>query len=39
MLLGSGEHLLTVLDLTALGYSCTESIAGEKAVPYIISRA
>ena len=39
MLLGSGEHLLTGLDLTALGYSCAESVAGEKAVHYIISRA
>jgi hypothetical protein len=39
MLLGSGEHLLTGLDLQALGYRCTESVAGEKAVHYIISRA
>ena len=39
MLLGSGEHLLTGLDLPALGYRCTESVAGEKAVHYIISRA
>ena len=39
MLLGSGEHLLTGLDLPALGYSCTESVAGEKAVHYIITRA
>lgn len=39
MLLGSGEHLLMGLDLPALGYRCTESVAGEKAVHYIISRA
>lgn len=38
MLLGSGEHLLTGLDLQALGYRCTESVAGEKAVHFIISR-
>jgi dihydrofolate reductase len=39
MLLGDGEHLLTELDLPALGYKCTESVAGEKAVHYIIARS
>ena len=39
MLLGAGEHLLTGLDLPALGYRCTESVAGEKAVHYFIGRA
>ena len=39
MLLGAGENLLTGLDLPALGYKCTESIAGEKAVHYVIDRA
>ena len=31
VLLGSGEHLLTGLDLRALGYECTKSVAGERA--------
>jgi hypothetical protein len=38
MLLGSGEHLLTGLDLLTLGYRCGESVAGERAVHYFISR-
>jgi dihydrofolate reductase len=38
MLLGAGEHLLTGLDLPKLGYKCAESVAGEKAVHYIIAR-
>jgi dihydrofolate reductase len=39
MLLGGGEHLLSGLDLPKLGYQCTESVAGEKAVHYLIGRA
>jgi len=39
ILLGAGEHLLAGLDLPTLGYTCTESVAGEKAVHYIIARA
>jgi dihydrofolate reductase len=39
MLLGDGEHLLSGIDLPALGYRCTESVAGERAVHYIIDRA
>lgn len=39
VLLGSGEHLLSGLDLPALGYRCTECVSGAKAVHYIIDRA
>lgn len=39
ILLGSGEHLLAGLDLPALGYRCTESVAGAKAMHYIIARS
>lgn len=39
VLLGAGEHLLAGLNLPTLGYKCTESVAGEKAVHYIIARA
>ena len=39
MLLGSGEHLLSGLDLLALGYECTECVPGAKAVHYVIARA
>ena len=38
MLLGAGEHLLAGIDLPALGYKCTESVAGEKAVHYVVGR-
>jgi dihydrofolate reductase len=38
-LLGAGEHLLQGLDLPALGYQCTESVVGERAVHYTIGRA
>ncbi len=38
ILLGSGEHLLSGLDLPALGYSSTASVPSEKAVHYVISR-
>jgi dihydrofolate reductase len=38
ILLGSGEHLLAGLDLPALGYKCTKSAPGEKAVHYLIAR-
>jgi hypothetical protein len=30
-LLGAGEHLLTGLDMRALGYECAEHVAGERA--------
>ena len=39
MFLGGGEHLFAGLDLPKLGYTCTESITGEKAVHYFIGRA
>jgi dihydrofolate reductase len=39
ILLGSGEHLLSGLDLKALGYRCTSSVASERAVHYTIARA
>jgi dihydrofolate reductase len=39
LLLGAGETLLAGLDLPTLGYKCTESVPGEKAVHYIIARA
>jgi dihydrofolate reductase len=38
MLLGSGEHLLAGLDLTALGYACTEHAATDKATHVIITK-
>ena len=31
VLLGSGEHLFSGLDLHALGYECEKSVAGERA--------
>jgi dihydrofolate reductase len=39
ILLGSGEHLLAGLDLPALGYTCTESVASTKATHYVIARS
>ena len=38
VLLGSGEHLLHDLDLHALGYECTKSIAGERATHLFLRR-
>jgi len=39
ILLGSGEPLLTGIDLPALGYRMTESAPGEKAMHYVIARS
>ena len=39
ILLGSGESLLAGLDLSALGYRCTEHGAGDKAAHYVIGRS
>jgi dihydrofolate reductase len=39
MLLGSGEHLLSGIDLPALGYECRESVPSARAVHYVIARA
>lgn len=38
VLLGAGEHLLTGIDLRALGYRCTESTAGERATHVVLQR-
>lgn len=38
VLLGSGEHLLTGLELPTLGYRCTKSLPSPKAVHYVIAR-
>ena len=39
ILLGSGEHLLGGLDLTALGYRITQCVPGAKAAHYVIARS
>jgi len=31
VLLGAGEHLLSGIDMRALGYECANSVAGERA--------
>jgi len=38
VLLGQGEHLLEGIDLRALGYACTEQVAGENAMHYVLAR-
>ena len=38
VLLGSGEHLLNGIDLRALGYACTKSVAGERATHVFLSK-
>ncbi|KAB2965251.1 MAG: dihydrofolate reductase [Thermoanaerobaculia bacterium] len=38
VLLGRGEHLLGGLDLPALGYRCTEQVAGEMATHVILAK-
>ena len=38
VLLGSGENLWDGLDMHALGYQCTKSIAGERATHVFLSR-
>jgi dihydrofolate reductase len=37
-LLGSGEHLIDGLDMRALGYQCTEHVAGERALHVTIRK-
>jgi dihydrofolate reductase len=39
LFLGSGEHLLADIDLTALGYTCTKWVASEKAAHYTIAKS
>ncbi len=38
VLLGAGEHLLNGINMRALGYECTESIAGERATHVILRK-
>ena len=38
VLLGSGEHLLSGLDLLALGYACTQHAASDKATHLIVTK-
>jgi dihydrofolate reductase len=38
VLLGQGEHLLENIDLRALGYECTKSVAGERATHVFLSK-
>jgi dihydrofolate reductase len=38
VLLGSGEHLLNGIDMRALGYVCSEHIAGERATHVILRK-
>jgi dihydrofolate reductase len=38
VLLGSGENLLNGIDMRALGYECTKSIAGERATHVMLSK-
>ncbi|MGE5808731.1 MAG: dihydrofolate reductase family protein [Nitrospirota bacterium] len=38
VLLGSGEHLLSGINMRALGYKCAESIAGERATHVIVRK-
>jgi dihydrofolate reductase len=39
VLLGRGEPLFAGLNLRALGYECTETIAGERATHFMLKRA
>jgi dihydrofolate reductase len=39
VLLGSGEPLMPGLDLPALGYTCTQHVASEKATHVIVTRS
>ena len=38
VLLGTGEHLLTGVDLRALGYECVQHTAGARAVAHVVLR-
>jgi dihydrofolate reductase len=38
VLLGAGEQLLNGIDLRALGYECTNSVAGERATHVFLTR-
>jgi dihydrofolate reductase len=39
VLLGSGERLLGDIDLVKLGYTCTQHVAGERAMHVVIGRS
>lgn len=38
ILLGTGEHLLNGIDLRALGYECSQCLAGERATHLVLRR-
>jgi dihydrofolate reductase len=38
VVLGTGEHLLNGIDLRALGYECTKSVAGERATHVFLEK-
>ncbi len=38
IMLGTGEHVWSGIDLPALGYRCTEYVATEKAAHYVIAK-
>jgi dihydrofolate reductase len=38
VLLGSGENLFAGLDLHALGYACTKTVAGERATHVVLTK-
>ncbi len=38
VLLGRGEHLLTGIDMRALGYECAEHVAGGRAAAHVVLR-
>jgi dihydrofolate reductase len=38
VVLGQGEHLLTGLDLPALGYECTEHVATPRVTHFVLTR-
>ncbi len=38
VLLGRGEHLMTNLDLRALGYQCVQHQPGERAAAHVVLR-
>jgi dihydrofolate reductase len=39
VLLGRGEHLMTGLDLPALGYTVGEAVRGEEASHFVVTRS
>jgi dihydrofolate reductase len=39
ILLGAGEHLLSGIDLPALGYACSRHVNSEKATHFVVTRS